>query len=328
MKLVRRHSLALLLTAFAGMSAGQAQTIWTMPTEYPATSMPGEGLAAFAAAIAQRSGGRLTIRPSYDAALGLKSAQIPAAVAAGKAEAGDAFGGAMLKEGAAFGLPSLPFVATSVDEARRLADIARPLYAKSLDALGLRLLYVTPWPPTGIWSKTPLASASGLDGLAIRTYDATSTDVLNNAGAKAVNLSFADLMPKLKDGSVVAVLSSGDGGAGRRLWEFLPHFTAANYAMPLSFAFVRKNAYEALPFDLRTAVDEAGRETEARQWATIRDRLAKNYEVMRRNGVQIAATAPPDVIVRLKRAAEPVVAKWLAGVGPDGQNALAAFARK
>ena len=46
----------------------------------------------------------------------------------------------------------------------------------------------------------------------------TSTTVMGNAGTRAVNLSFADATPKVKDGSVTAVLSSGDGGAGRNLW--------------------------------------------------------------------------------------------------------------
>ncbi len=62
--------------------------------------------------------------------------------------------------------------------------------------------------------------------LSVRAYDETSAEVMRAAGAKAQILSFADAMPRLKDGSVNAALSSGDGGAGRRLWGYLPNFTA------------------------------------------------------------------------------------------------------
>ena len=53
-------------------------------------------------------------------------------------------------------------------------------------------------------------------------------------------------MPKLADGSLNAVLSSGDGGAGRKLWEYLPYFSEITYSLPLSVASVNKAAYDGL----------------------------------------------------------------------------------
>src|SRR4029078_3885131 len=96
--------------------------------------------------------------------------------------------------------------------------------------------YLTPWPPSGIWSKTPLKSPLDLAGLSIRTYDKTSTDVFFSVRAKAASISFADAMPKLVDGSINAVLSSGDGGAGRKLWEYLPCFREITYYVTISRA--------------------------------------------------------------------------------------------
>ena len=112
---------------------------------------------------------------------------------------------------------------------------------------GLRLLYLTPWPPSGIWSKTPLKTPSDLSGLSIRTYDKTSSEVFAGVGARAaLDQLFADTMPKLVDGSLNAVLSSGDGGAGRKLWEYLPYFSEITYSLPLSVASVNKAAYDGL----------------------------------------------------------------------------------
>jgi TRAP-type C4-dicarboxylate transport system substrate-binding protein len=316
------------LVALFGATHAEAQTRWEIATEYPANAMPGEGVALFARLATERSGGRLVVTPSFDAARGIKSAGMIAAVQEGRVQAGDAFGGALGPVHPLLALSSLPFVATSLDEARRLADAARPAYAKALGSFGQRLLYTTPWPPSGIWSKTAVNSAADLSRLSIRTYDATSTAVLGAAGAKAVNLSFADAMPKLKEGAVDAVLSSGDGGAGRRLWDFTRHFTAVNYALPLSFATLSAGAYEALPDDLKRVVDEAAAETETRQWSAIRTRLAENYARMRDNGITIADPPPPEVAAALAKAAEGPIAEWRRQAGDEGEAILAAFRKR
>lgn len=293
-----------------------------MPTEYPASAVSGEALADFAERVARLGSGRLTVRPSYDAALGLKSAEMVEAVRDGRIEAADAFGGGLAGTDPIFGLSSLPFVSNSVPQAKRLAEAARPVYDRAFAARGLRLLFVTPWPPTGLWSKTPLASVADLRSLSVRTYDPASTEVLTGAGARAFNISFADAEAKLRDGGVNAVLSSGDGGAGRRLWDLLPHFTEITYAVPLSVAFVSSAAYEALAPDLRGAVDRAAAETEARGWAAMTTRLDANYARMRQNGVTIRSDPDPAMMGTLKGAAAQVVKAWAERTGPDGRALL------
>lgn len=302
-----------------------AQTVWEMPTEYPASAIPGEGVATFAGIVNEKSGGRLTIKPSFDAARGIKSAAMIAAVQKGDVAAGDAFAGALGAVDPLFGLSSLPFLATSIAEARKLTDLARPAYDKRLAAFGQKILYTTPWPASGIWSKDALTAPTALTGLSIRTYDATSTSVMNAAGAKAINLSFTDAMPKVKDGSVTAVLSSGDGGAGRNLWDFLPNFAEVNYALPISIATVNLAAYQALPGDLRELVDDAARATEKRQWTAIVTRLDENYARMRANKVAILTEVPPAVAQALASAGKAVVDDWRQKAGAEGAAVLDAY---
>ena len=121
------------------------------------------------------------------------------------------------------------------------------------------------------------------------------------------------------------MLSSGDGGAGRKLWEYTPHFTELNYAIPLSVATVSTAAYEALSPDDRRAVDAAGIETERRLWTLVRERLEANYARMRANGVTIETAPDPDLLAALRRAAEPAVASWKTGAGPEGAALLDGF---
>jgi TRAP-type C4-dicarboxylate transport system substrate-binding protein len=145
------------------------------------------------------------------------------------------------------------------------------------------------------------------------------------AGAHGVAISFADAMPKLRDGSVDAVLSSGDGGAGRKLWELLPHFTEINYAMPISVATVSETALNALPEDLRASVLAAGRETEALQWAAIETRQAENHARIQANGVTLNLNPDAGLMAALTAGARPAQDAWAKRAGPDAAALLARF---
>jgi TRAP-type transport system periplasmic protein len=306
-------------------TALQAQTIWDMPTEYPENAMPGVGLTAFTKHVAESSAGKLEIKTSFDAKAGIKSAGMLAAIAEGRVQAGDAFAGALEAEDPIFALPSLPFLVASTADAKRLADIARPHLAAALQKKGLRLLYLTPWPPSGIWSKTPLTSPPDLAGLSIRTYDKISNEVFLGVGAKAASISFADTMPKLVDGSINAVLSSGDGGAGRKLWEYLPRFSEITYSLPLSIASVNQAAYDGLSPETRDAVDTASRQTESELWLLLSTRLEENYRRMRQNGVAIDTSPEPSIVAALRTGATAAQSAWCTRAGPVCTEILDAF---
>src|SRR5450631_3846587 len=297
-------------------AAARAQTVWDMATEYPQSAMPGIGVMTFAKHVAENSAGKLQIRPSFDASAGIRSAGMLAAIADGRVQAGDAFAGALEAEDAIFALPSLPFLVTSIADARRLADLARPFLAAALQNNGQRLLYLTPWPPSGIWSKSPLKTPSDLAGLSIRTYDKVSSEVFASAGAKAASISFADTMPKLAEGSINAVLSSGDGGSGRKLWEFLPYFSEITYSLPLSVATVNQSVYDGLNPDLRDAVDGAGSQTETALWLALSTRLQENHQRMSENGVIVDSNPPPAIIAALKDGASSAQRAWCTRSGP------------
>jgi TRAP-type C4-dicarboxylate transport system substrate-binding protein len=319
------HVLAGALLLLHHPAGAFAETVWNMTTEYPQGAMPGLGVTTFAEHVARLAAGKLVIQPSFDAAKGIRSADILAALAEGRVQAGDAFAGSLEAEDAIFALPTLPFLVTSIADARRLADLARPYLAAALQNKGARLLYLTPWPPSGIWSKAPLKTPSDLSSLSIRTYDRISREVFASAGARAVSISFSDTMPRLADGSINAVLSSGDGEAGRKLWEHLPYFTEITYSLPLSVAGIQQAAYDALAPELRDAVDAAGRQTEAELWLALSDRLQQNHQRMREAGVTIDANPSPAIMAALQSGAAAAQQDWCARSGPTCQKVLGVF---
>ncbi len=325
-----RSALAALCVAAIGLASlsarpAHAQSRGTMATEYPATAMAGEGVTAFVATLRARSNGGFDLTPSYDAALGIKSAEMLAAVRAGRVAFADAFLPALSKEDPLFGLSALPFLVPTLDATRRLADVARPAYRTALAKQGAHLLYLTPWPATGLWAKAAPRTMAEFSQLTLRAYDATSTRVMTDTGARAELLSFADAMPRLKAGTLDAVLSSGDGGAGRRLWEFLPSFVEINYTYPLSAAFMSETAFAALSMADQKVVMAAAEETEQRLWALVRTRLDENYARMRTNGVAIVTDVPADIAAALQAAGAKEVAHFRSSTGFQGAMILEAY---
>jgi TRAP-type C4-dicarboxylate transport system substrate-binding protein len=262
------------------------------------------------------------VSPAPDAKLGYKSREQLRAVADGKLDMADSFGGALADAEAVFGLASLPFVAADIAAARSLYAAARPAYERAFARHNQKLLYATPWPPSGLWTKAPVDSVDALAKLRIRTYDRTGTDLFKRVAAGAAVVSFTDLPAKLDSGEIDAVLSSGDGGAGRRLWEQLPHFTAINYAVPLSFTTVNLDRWNALDEPTRQALEEAAAQTEARLWRALEGRLEQNYARMRENGMTITTGVPRDVQTRLREAAKASIDEWSAKAGPESAALL------
>ncbi len=298
-------------------ASATAQVAWQMATEYPENSVSGIGLATFGRLVADHTNGAVTTVNAFDNALKISSGEMPNAAQQSRIVGGDAFAGPLEATDAIFGLPSLPFVAQSLQAASAINSRARGLYEKALRARGLKLLYITIWPPTGLWSERPVNTADDLRTLVVRTYDDNSAEVLRAVGASAESLSFSEVMSRLRDHRLNAILSSGDGGAGRQLWNYLKYFTAINYAIPISIAFVRMEAFQALPLEMQNQVDAAAEETERLQLANLSNRVAENYQRMRANGVVIAEAAAADVLAALKAAAEKPIENWKAKAGGE-----------
>lgn len=318
---------ALVLNVAPALAEGAAQVtsqiIWQMTTEYPENNISGIGLATFASRVSERTHGFVTVTNAFDNKLKINSGEMPRAALDGRIAGGDAFAGALSGVDPVLGLSTLPFLVQSVELARATNLRARPLYEKALAARGLKLLYLTIWPATGLWSERALQGADDLPTLNLRAYDANSSEVMRAAGANAQFLPMDAALAGLKEHRLDAFLTSGDGGAGRKLWDFLPHFTAINYAMPVSIAFIRSDAFAGLPEPMQREVMAAAAETEQSQFALLAHRTSENYARMRDNGVTIAEPAPPSLLAALRKAATATVTAWEAQAGADAAGIVA-----
>ncbi|WP_282605689.1 TRAP transporter substrate-binding protein [Pelagibius sp. Alg239-R121] len=306
-----------------------AQTVkWDMANEYADTSIHGQAQAIFTETAKEASGGSIEITNHFGGAIGYKSKEHFDAVGDGALPIANTSMGQVAGIEPIFLLSSLPFLVGSADDAKLLWDVARPHYEAVFARNNQVLLYASPWPPAGIWAKKPVTSKEELSGVKVRAWDASGTSTLKSAGAAAIQMSWADVVPQLAAGGIDAVLTSAEGGTNSKFWEHLSHFTAINYSMSLNMTHVNKDSYDALTDDQRAALHAAADRASEAAWGALADRVAGNYSDMEANKITVIREAPKAFLAGLSEAGKPVYADWLEKVGPVGQQILDEYRAK
>ncbi|MGF6641601.1 TRAP transporter substrate-binding protein DctP [Paraburkholderia sp. MM6662-R1] len=313
---------AFLACGTAGHAARAGQT-WTIASDHPADTAAGRGVQSFVAALTRQTDGVLTGRAEFMAKAATKDPV--AAVLDGNVQAVDVFAGALAHVDPIFELSTLPFAVRSEEESRRLACLAKPAYRRALLRAGLHLLFISPWPPTGLWSRQPVTTLADLANLRVRTYDDASAEVLGALGAHGAALPVQDVGSLLRNGRLDAVLSSGDGAVGITLQANLSNFNAIHYAFPVSFVVMSQSRYEALPEKLRPKLDAAANEVESQQWTSLPARIRANDVQMQHAGVRVNTSIDNALDVRLREAGQARVYDWLSRVPPEDADIIRTF---
>jgi TRAP-type C4-dicarboxylate transport system substrate-binding protein len=315
------HPLLLPLLAISLNTPLQAQTLHLI-NEYPATSVTAAADLQFADTVRQLAAPlpaeTLEIVTEQEAQNSFKGSAQVGALSDGKVEMATLFAGIAGASDPLLLLSSLPFTVGGFDDARALANCAQPAVEQHLRKLNAHLLYVTPWPPSGIWSAKPVTDLAALQALRIRTYDDNSRAVFEQVGAHSENLPFSAVPAKLAAGELNAVLSSGDGGAGNRLWDQLGNFSAISYAIPLSYTVINQDVWQQLKPEQQALLSEAAKRTADASWSKVKDRIEANYSRMREHKMTLNLAPAQELQDSLRRAAASQVAAWQQKAGAAG----------
>lgn len=322
MKITSLLSTIGLAATLLASSAIAADVKWDMANEYQETSIHGQAQKVFTDAVMEASGGSIEITNHFGGSIGYKSKEHFDAVADGALPIANTSMGQVAGIEPMFLLSSLPFLVGSADDARLLWETARPAYEEVFARNNQILLYASPWPPAGVWAKKPITSKAELAGLKVRAWDASGTSTLINAGAAAIQMSWADVVPQLASGGIVGVLTSAEGGTNAKFWEHLSHFSALNYSMSLNMTHVNKDEWDALSDDQRAALQTAAKAASDAAWGALASRVSENYAEMEANGITVVKEVPAGFLAELSVAGEQVYADWLAKVGDAGQKIL------
>ncbi len=153
----------------------------------------------------------------------------------------------------------MPFLATSFPDAKKLYTASKAAIEKKLAAQGIKLLFMVPWAPQGIYAKKDINTVEDMKGLKWRSYNVGTARIGELLGAQSVTIQAAELPQALATGVVNSFMSSGGTGYDSKVWESLTHFYDTQAWIPKNATFVNKAAFDALD------KADAGRHPEGRR---------------------------------------------------------------
>ncbi len=309
--------------AFSFAGTAQAQTKWDLPAAYSPTNFHSINLAEFAADVDKATAGKLKITVHPNASL-FKAPEIKRAVQGGQAQMGEVLISNFTNEWQLFGADALPFLADSWDESVKLWKAQKPFFEKKLAEQGLMALYAVPWPPQGIYSKKPLASAADLKGVKWRAYNPATSRIAELVGAQPVTVQAAEVSQAFATGVAESMMSSGSTGWDSKLHEHVKYWYDTQAWLPKNVILVNAAAFKALDKPTQDALLKAGADAEARGLAAAKKANGETLDKLKANGMNILPP-PPQLKADMAKVGDTLLKEWLEKSGAEGKALIDAY---
>ncbi len=320
MKLTAR-ALAVAVALIAANS--MAQTKWDLASAYPPGNFHTQNLTQFAADVDKATAGKLKITIHSNASL-FKAPEIKRAVQTGGAQMGEILLVNYQNEWPIFGADGIPFLADSYDSSAKLYAAQRPVMDRKLAEQGMMSLYSVPWPPQGIYSKKPIASAADLKGSKWRAYSPATARIAELVGAQPVTVQAAELSQAMATGVVESYMSSGTTGVDTKTYEHIKNWYDTQAWLPKNTVLINKKAFDALDKPTQDAILKAGAEAEKRGLELSKKTNTDSLETLKKNGLVVHKPSA-QLTADMKKVGDTMLAEWLKSAGAEGQGVVDGF---
>lgn len=307
--------------AFAASAASAEQ--WDMPLAYAASNYHSETAAEFGKCVTDGTGGEIEIVTHPSGSL-FKGAEIKRAVQTGQAPIGERLLSGHQNEDAIFGFDSVPFLATSFDDAAKLWKAAKPTLEKVLDEQNLVLLYSVPWPPQGLYFKKEVNSVEDMKGLKFRSYNNATARLAELTGMLPVTIEAAEISQAFATGVAESMISSGATGYDRKVWESLTHFYEVDAWLPRNYIIVNKDAWEGTSDANKKVLLDCAQSAEEAGTARAVEYTQFTLDGLREGGMTVGP-ASDQLKGELREIGETMTNEWLQDAGADGKAVVDAF---
>ncbi len=330
MKTLRRlFTLTLLSTGLLAAGIGHAADIESRTIKFPSASNKGHpqvvGVEKFAELVAQKSGGKLAVKPFPGGALG-PDLQTVSAMQGGTVEmtvmnasllAGN------IKEMAVF---DFPFLFNNTREADAVAD--GPVGQKLLDRLQERGLVGLAYWDLGFRQvhtmKRVIAKADDFKGVKMRVIPTPIyVDFMKALGAAPVPMPFTETYAALEQGAIDGMTNPLLNILDGKFNDVSKHLTLTNHMYTPQAVVVSKKFWDKLSPVEQKILRDAATETAVFQRKFARDEATKVLAELRKAGM-VVHELPPAEIAKLRERAQPVIDKYTRDLGPIVQEAYAA----
>lgn len=315
---------ALGAAAFLAASASAAiAASWDLPLAWPEGNFHSRNAQVFAEEVAKATDGRVTITVHPGGALGFKGPEMLGVVRDGLAPIGDVYLSQQVGEEPILGIESIPYLVGGYEELRELHAFFRPVVEEVAARHNQKVLYVVPWPAPGIYTKVEAQSLDDLQGVKIRTYSKTTTELFNAIGMASVQLPWGEVVPSLAAGAIDGVTTSASSGVDGKFWEFLQYFYPTGHVWSSDAITVNLDAWNALSAEDRRAIEYVAWRLEPQFWEVSRAEDAEKLAILNENGLK-TGDVTEEMLSAMRAATADQMAAFLAET-PDAKPVLDAF---
>ncbi|MEX0346972.1 MAG: TRAP transporter substrate-binding protein [Rhizobiaceae bacterium] len=321
---MKRFTHLLAATALVTATTGAAfAEKWDMPMAYSATNFHSATGAEFAKCITTGTGGEIEVVTHPSGSL-FKGADIKRAIQTGQAPIGERLLSGHQNENAVFGVDSIPFLATSFDDAAKLWKAAKPTLEKVLAEQNLTLLYSVPWPPQGLYFKKEVNSVADMKGIKFRSYNNATARLAELTGMLPVTIEAAEISQAFATGVAESMVSSGSTGYDRKVWESLTHFYEVDAWLPRNYIMINSDVWGGVSDAHKNVIKGCAELAEyAGTWRAV------EYTQFTLNGLRAGGMwvgkAGDGLVGELKEIGATMTAEWLEAAGDEGKAIVDAF---
>ncbi len=305
-----------------GSMTAYAET-WNMPVPYGDNNFHTLNHVEFGKQLERATNGEITVKVHPSGSL-FKHGEIKNAIRSGQAPIGEFLLSRLSNESPVFGMDSVPFLANSYADAKKLWDIQRPAVEKLLESQGLKVMYAVPWPPQGLYAKRSIEKLDDISGLKFRAYNAATERLAQLAKAVPTQVEVADLAQAFSTGRVDAMVTSPSTGYNNKAWDYLSNYYDVQAWLPKNIVVVNKRSFDRLTPDQQQKVMFAAGAAEARGWAASQGETKTKTDGLQENGITVAE--PSDALRNaLVEIGATMTEEWLASAGEEGKKLIELF---
>ena len=311
------------LSVTASLAAPALAETWDMPLAYSGSNFHSVTAAEFGKCVTTGTGGEIEIVTHPSGSL-FPGAQIKRAIQTGQVPIGERLLSGHQNENPIFGVDSIPFLATSFDDAAKLWEAAKPTLEQVLEDQNLTLLYSVPWPPQGLYFRDEVKSVADMEGVKFRSYNNATSRLAELTGMLPVTIEAAEISQAFATGVADSMVSSGATGYDRKVWESLNYFYEVDAWLPRNYIMVNSDVWDGVSEQNKNVIQGCAELAEYAGTWRAKEYTGFTLQGLRDGGMKVEK-ASDTLKAELQEIGATMTEEWLEAAGEEGQAIVDAF---
>ncbi len=306
-----------------GSAVAGAETRWDMATPYGESTFHTQNIREFVNEINAATNGELRIEVHSAGSL-VSHPNIKRAVRSRQIQMGEVFISILGNESPLYAVDSVPFLATSYEEAQALWEASRPKIEALLERDRIKLLYAVAWPAQGFYTNRELNTVDDFSGLRFRAYNATTSRMAELLGMQGTQVEVPEIPQAFSTGIINSMITSPTTGVDSAAWDFVDYFYDVQAWIPKNMVVVNRQVWDQLDDATRQIILEASARAEQRGWEMSREEADRQKATLDENGLRVMAPSE-ELMNGLREIGDQMIREWLEQAGSDGEAVLEAY---